>query len=116
MLLTIRQSRLARLLAVLAVAFVVGLGQHVHAAELMERSAPAIAALDADGGDEDGKAVPAEAHCAVCHLARAMMPDAAEPRAPSVLHIARGRSGQEARPDLATPEGPSRPPRRPHPA
>lgn len=104
--------RLARLLAVLAVILMVGLGQHLHASEPVGGSVSLLAVNTSGPCDEGGKAIPSDAHCATCHLVRATLPESIGVREPTVLQIDLVRPGGDLQPDLAVPDGPARPPRR----
>ena len=108
----LRSLRVARLFAALAIILMAGLGQHVHASEAADRSAAVIKADLGCSGDDGGTAIPSDAHCAACHLVRATMPDAVDLRKPALLRNGLVRPGEELQPDLAVPDGPTRPPRR----
>lgn len=107
MLATIRRLRLAQLLAALAIILMASLGQHAHASV----AAAPLALERAAAGEADGKAAPPAAHCAACHLVRAMTPNAASVRQPAILGVVMAAPGGDLRPDLAVPDGPVRPPR-----
>lgn len=102
---------LARLFAVLAIILMAGLGQHLHAAEALDRTAVLGQADTGHPGGDGGKAIPSDAHCAACHLVRATMPDTPDLHEPALLRIDRVRPGEALQPDLAVPDGPARPPR-----
>ncbi|WP_149539092.1 hypothetical protein [Siccirubricoccus phaeus] len=107
-------SPLARLIGLLAVLLALGLGNHAHASAgggtLVLAGAAPIAA-EAQPGGEDGGALPAAAHCALCHVAQGLLPEPAAMQGPA-LRPERGIPSRAVLPaDLALPEGPARPPR-----
>ncbi|MBK1658530.1 hypothetical protein [Paracraurococcus ruber] len=116
MLAILRRLRLARLLAVLAILVMAGLGQHLHAAEAPGDAgalpATTLAAPVAGGGEDGGQAVVADTHCAACHLVRATPAAAGSIRQPAFRSLGILRPADSLQPDLARPEGPTRPPRR----
>lgn len=103
---------LLRLLAILVVLVMTGVGQHVHAFDQAIGTQTVLTADATGAGDEGGKALTPDAHCAACHLVRGTIPGAAEVREPAILSRAIFMPGADLRPDLAVLDGPARPPRR----
>ncbi len=112
MMASFRSLRVARLLAVLAMFLMAGLGQHVHASEETNRSVAAIMGDVGCPGDDGGKSLPSDAHCAACHLVRATIPELVDLSKPAWLRIHLVRPGEDLQRDLTVPDGPARPPRR----
>lgn len=116
MIVRLTRLRLARLLALLAVLLMTGLGQHLHAADM---PAGAVAMVSADkagdaGEDDPGQALPSAAHCGFCHAVRGMMPAPAGVCGPVVTTVAAALPAHDLAADLAAPDEPSRPPRPRH--
>jgi hypothetical protein len=113
---TLRRLRPARLLAVLAMVLMVGLGQHAHPA--VPADGPLATGLVVQGGghaggdhDGGGDAPAAAAHCAFCHVARGVAPDPARLPVPVAAPLALPPPPNVRVADLAAPDEPARPPR-----
>jgi hypothetical protein len=108
--------RLPRLLAVLAVLLMTGLGQHVHAAGAPVYEAALTLSDGSSQADEEGNgtALPQAAHCGFCDATRGVMPAIGRVHQPATDAVAMPALKHDTVAALIEPDGPSRPPRPRH--